>query len=58
MSLIGPILVGLGILCLLSFFPIPVLRELSVSIPGLVKIRGPAVFVLIILGAVLWAFGF
>ena len=57
MAIIGPILLVIGLISLLPVIPIPGIRHLSATIKGFGSFSGPAGFVLIIIGAILWSMG-
>ena len=57
MVFIGPLLFIIGLISLLPVIPIPGIRYLSATIKGIGSVSGPAGFVLIIIGSILWSMG-
>ena len=57
MAFIGPLLLIIGLISLLPVIPIPGIRHLSATIKGIGSFSGPAGFVLILIGAILWSMG-
>ncbi|MFH1365474.1 MAG: hypothetical protein ABIH28_02745 [archaeon] len=57
MAFIGPLLLIIGLISLLPVIPIPGVRHLHATIKGIGSFSGPAGFVLIVIGAILWALG-
>ena len=57
MGFIGFILFIIGLLSLLPIIPLPGLMHLHAAIKGMGSFSGPAGFVLIIIGAILWSMG-
>ncbi|MFH1505498.1 MAG: hypothetical protein ABIE94_00735 [archaeon] len=57
MAFIGPLLLVIGLIVMLPVVPIPGLAHISATIKGIGRIAGPAGYVFIILGAILWSYG-